>query len=52
MIVSCEKCKLEYDDFDHLTYCPHDRFAISKSVREMQERGELRQDSGPEGDPH
>lgn len=52
MIVKCDKCNKTYDDFDHRTYCPHDRFSISPSVKEMQDKGELRQDSGPEGDPH
>jgi hypothetical protein len=52
MIIKCEKCNMIYDDFDHLTYCPHERFGISPVVKAMQKRGELRQDSGPEGDPH
>lgn len=52
MITKCKKCNKQYDDFDHLSYCPHERFAVSQSVREMQARGELRQDSGSEGDPH
>ena len=52
MVVRCEQCGREYDDFDHLIYCPHDRFGVSPSVKKMQEEGKLRQDSGPEGDPH
>jgi hypothetical protein len=52
VITKCNKCEKVYDDFDHLTYCPHERFGISPDVKAMQERGELRQDSGPEGDPH
>jgi hypothetical protein len=51
MIFKCEKCDKVYDDFDHWTYCPHDRFGMSPDVKAMQDRGELRQDSGPEGDP-
>jgi len=52
MIVKCDKCKLSYDDFDHLTFCPHNRFPASPSVKQLQDEGKLRQDSGPEGDPH
>jgi hypothetical protein len=52
MIVKCDKCQLIYDDFDHLTYCPHKRFGVSPSVKQMQDEGKLRADSGPEGDPH
>jgi hypothetical protein len=52
MIVKCDKCDLEYDDFDHLIYCPHARFSVSPSVRKMQDEGMLRQDSGVEGDQH
>jgi hypothetical protein len=52
MIVECNQCSKEYDDFDHMTYCPHPRFSASPDVKRMQKRGELRQDSGPEGDPH
>lgn len=52
MMVECEKCNKRYDDFDHLTYCPHERFGVSPSVAKMQAEGKLRQDSGPEGDPH
>ena len=51
MMVKCDKCKCTYDDFDHFTYCPHDRFSVSPDVQAMQARGELRSDSGPEGDP-
>ena len=52
MMVKCDGYKLSYDDFDHLAYCPHERFDASPDVKAMQKRGELRQDSGPEGDPH
>lgn len=52
MIVKCDQCNLEYDDFDHLTYCPHARFSVSEDVKQLQKEGKLRQDSGPEGDPH
>ena len=52
MLVTCPTCELEYDDFDHWTFCPHARFGLSPHVRAMQEHGELRKDSGREGDPH
>lgn len=30
MIVTCNTCQAQFDDYDHLTYCPHDalRYAI------------------------
>jgi hypothetical protein len=52
MIVKCDQCNLEYDDFDHITFCPHARFSASEDIRQLQREGKLRQDSGPEGDPH
>ncbi|MGH2906486.1 MAG: hypothetical protein ACRDKI_06915 [Solirubrobacterales bacterium] len=52
MIVQCTECHLEFDDFDHWTFCPHDRFFRTPEVRRLQKRGSLRRDSGPEGDPH
>lgn len=52
MIVKCEECNKTYDDFDHITFCPHDRFLVSSSVKKLQDEGKLRQDSGPGGDPH
>lgn len=33
MIVRCETCKRFYDDFDHLTYCPHETFTASASAQ-------------------
>jgi hypothetical protein len=51
MIVTCAKCNMHYDDFDHWTYCPHERFSPSPDVKAMQARGELRPDSGAEGEP-
>lgn len=27
MIVQCPHCNINYDDFDHYTFCPHERFA-------------------------
>lgn len=32
VIVRCEKCDKVYDDFYRLTYCPHEKFAISESA--------------------
>lgn len=29
MLVTCERCRLEYDDTDHLTVCPHDEFPMN-----------------------
>lgn len=37
MIVQCERCNLEYDDLDHLTYCPHNWFPKAKSFEEICE---------------
>ncbi len=51
MITTCVDCGKTYDDFDHLTYCPHVRFGVSESVVQLQREGKLRPDSGPEGDP-
>jgi hypothetical protein len=36
MMVICDQCKLEYDDFDHLTFCPHERFSASPDIRKLQ----------------
>lgn len=47
----CEKCNMQYDDYDHWTYCPHDYFPPSPDVQAMMDRGELPPPSGPEGDP-
>lgn len=51
MRVVCDKCGMAYDDFDHWTYCPHDRFGMSPDVAALQAAGKLRKDSGREGDP-
>ncbi len=32
MIVTCDDCKLEYDDVYRLTYCPHERFDMHTTV--------------------
>jgi hypothetical protein len=39
MITRCDKCKKIYDDFDHLTYCPHEGFAPSPSYDRMVAEG-------------
>ena len=31
----CDDCHKAYDDFDHLTYCPHDYFEKPKSIEEI-----------------
>lgn len=28
MVVTCPTCKMEYDDLDHSTICPHDYFPM------------------------
>lgn len=35
MIVTCEKCHKEYNDFDHWTYCPHEYFPESLTLEEI-----------------
>ena len=39
MYVKCEKCNKVYNDFDHLTYCPHEGFASSPSYDELVSKG-------------
>lgn len=33
MIRRCEECRTTYDDFNHLTICPHEAFAPSEDAR-------------------
>jgi hypothetical protein len=33
MLVTCEKCKLEFDDTYNLTFCPHEPFVMQTAVR-------------------
>jgi hypothetical protein len=36
----CLTCGLQYDDFNHMTYCPHPYFAASPSAAEhLRARG-------------
>jgi hypothetical protein len=46
----CEDCGLTYDDYDHLTICPHQVFGFSDDVRKMIEAGDLPERS-LDGDP-
>ena len=38
MRVRCDKCKLEYDDIFHWTYCPHDYFEPSESAKKFLDK--------------
>lgn len=44
MIVQCDKCGSVYDDFNRLTFCPHERFAPSEDAR----RGLIEQGIDPD----
>ena len=39
MFVRCEKCSKIYNDFDHLTCCPHDGFAPSLDYDRLVSEG-------------
>lgn len=51
MLVICAECNHRYDDYDHWTFFPHDRFELSQDVKDMIAAGQLRESSGSEGDP-
>jgi len=49
MLQSCDKCGRRYDDLDHWTFCPHDRFEVNPAALrpDWKARGEP-----PPGTPH